>query len=404
MSNTHAASRIAVTLAFLLLYAAFLFETGALLWEFDGSGLAMRLAALDSQNFVFFPIAGLLAMVAFWRPAVLLVDAAFRGKLKHGRPVVLASLVACSLAAWGISSAFQASQSRSIFEISPAALAGDAGAGGTETSPPLQPVPEVLARMKILSGLDEGLGAYRAQCDAEWLQYSTAADEQKLCFPAGESLSVRDCCAAKSAFRAHLNRLAAASPSQTARVHALVMPMKVFFLLLLLGIGILLVQYRKGLERWHGREFSSVSFGLAAGGAVMLVWPLLNASYLQTMSLLTGSGSSSAYTVVAPLVALGFGAWTMLLVFFHLRSYPSQIEYAAKVGGFIAAAVGVFRYEEITNYLSRTLGVGGGLVAIIVFGVAVLALTLSILLGIDPTDIRTDEDGADAENGGEEGA
>ena len=135
-----------------------------------------------------------------------------------------------------------------------------------------------------------------------------------------------------------------------------------------------------------------MSFGLAVGGAVMLVWPLLNASYLETMSLLTGGGASSAYTVMAPLVALGFGVWTLLLVFFHLRAYPSQIEYAAKIGGFIAAAIGVFRYEDITMYLSRTLGVGGSIVAIIVFAVAVIALLLSIVLGIDPTDIDFDED------------
>jgi hypothetical protein len=90
---------------------------------------------------------------------------------------------------------------------------------------------------------------------------------------------------------------------------------------------------------------------------------------------------------VAPLIALGFGVWTLLLIFFHLRAYPSQIEYAAKIGGFVAAAIGVFRYDDITMYLSRTLGVGGSVVAIIVFAVAVIALLLSILLGVDPTDI-----------------
>ena len=153
---------------------------------------------------------------------------------------------------------------------------------------------------------------------------------------------------------------------------------------------------RKGLERLHGATPSGISFGLALGGAVMLIWPLLNAAYLQTMALLTGSGSASAYTIVAPLIALGFGVWTLLLVFFHLRSYPSQIEYAAKVGGFIAAAIGVFRYEEITNYLARTLGVGGGLVAIIVFAVGVGALIISVILGVDPTDIKLDEDLEDA--------
>ncbi|WP_321490857.1 hypothetical protein [uncultured Hyphomonas sp.] len=392
MSKTHLATRVAVTIVFAILYLAFLAETGALVQEFGASGLALRLASLDSQNFIFFPLAGLLALVAFWQPAVLLVDAMWRGQLKYGRIVLGGSLLVALIGAWLISGAFDSSAARSVFEISPKALTADTGAPATEDAPPLAPVTEVLARMRILSGVDRGLGEYQAQCDREWLQYSVAAEVEMLCFPAGERLSVRDCCTAKAAFRQHLNGLAAEAPSRTATVHDWVMPAKVFFLLLLLGIGILLVQYRKGLERLHGMTPSGISFGLALGGAVMLIWPLLNAAYLQTMALLTGSGSASAYTVVAPLVALGFGVWTLLLVFFHLRSYPSQIEYAAKIGGFIAAAVGVFRYEEITNYLARTLGVGGGLVAIIVFAVAVAALIVSVILGVDPTDINLDGD------------
>ncbi|MEZ5947212.1 MAG: hypothetical protein R3C13_14840 [Hyphomonas sp.] len=395
MKETHLATRIGVTLAFALLYAAFLAETGVLVQEFGASGLALRLAALDSQNFIFFPVAGLLALVAFWKPTVLLVDAMVRGRLMYGRPVLAASLVGCAAAAWAIAGAFQSSDARSFYEIRPDALVADAGAPATQGAPHRAAITEILSRMKILSGIDKGLGEYQAQCDREWLQYSTAADVEKLCFPAGERLPVRDCCTAKAAFRAHVNALAAKAPSRTATVHNVILPVKVFFLLLLLGLGVLLVQYRKGLERVYRRNLSGVSFGLALGGAVMLIWPLMNAAYLETMSLLTGSGSASAYTVVAPLVALGFGAWTLLLVFFHLRSYPSQIEYAAKVGGFIAAAVGVFRYDEITNYLARTLGVGGGLVAIIVFAVGVCALILSILMGVDPTDIKLDEDAED---------
>lgn len=391
MSNTHPATRIGVTLLFLVLYVSFLLETGALLMEFRGTGLGVRLASLDSQNFVFFPIAGLLALVAFWKPAVFLIDGLARGQLMFGRPVLAGGTIICVLAAWALAAAFSSSPARSIFEVSPSALMQDEGMPASGNSPALVPVPEVLARMKILSASEGGLSSFRAACDPEWLRYSTEAHEQKLCFPAGGSVTVAECCQAKAAFRAHVNRMAQASPSNLAGIHNLVLPVKCFFLLLLLFIGILLVQYRKGLERLHG-EMSGVSFGLAVGGAVMLIWPLLNASYLETIALLTGGTSSSAYSVTAPLIALGFGAWTLLLVFFHLRAYPSQIEYAAKVGGFIAAAIGVFRYDEITTYLSRTLGVGGSVVAIIVFAVAVIALLLSILMGIDPTDINFDEE------------
>lgn len=396
MSNTQRSTQIIVTLIFAFLYLAFLAESAVLMQEYGPSGIALRLAALDSQNFIFFPVAGLLVLVAFWKPTVLLVDAMWRDKLRAGRVVLLTSLAVCGLFAWAISEAFESSNARSMYEIAPSALVADAGVSGTQDTAARAPLTDILARMKILSAVDKGLGEYRTQCDREWLRYSTAADAEMLCFPAGERLSVRDCCTAKAAFREHLNTLAATSPSNTAAVHHIVMPIKIFFLLLLLGLGILLVQYRKGLERIYGAGLSGVSFGLAVGGAVMLIWPLMNAAYLQTVSLLTGSGSDSAYTVVAPLIAFGFGAWTMLLVFFHLRSYPSQIEYAAKLGGLIVAAIGVFRYDEITSYLARTLGVGGGPVPIIVFAVSVSALALSILLGIDPTDIRLDDEDEEA--------
>ena len=38
---THAGSRIAVTLLFALIYLAFLFETGVLVYEFGPDGLAL---------------------------------------------------------------------------------------------------------------------------------------------------------------------------------------------------------------------------------------------------------------------------------------------------------------------------------------------------------------------------
>lgn len=405
MPVTHPASRIAVTVVFALLYLAFLTETGTLMLEYGPSGLSLRLAALESQNFIFFPLAGLLALVGFWKPAVLLVDAMWQGKLMAGRIVLGVSLVFCTIAAWSISGVFESSEARSFFEISPKALRADKGVPATETTLPRAPVTDVLSRMKILSGVDKGLGEYHTQCDPEWLRYSSAATEELLCFPAGERLQVRDCCTVKAEFRTHLNTMAKQSPSYTGAVHRFVMPVKIFFLLLLLFIGVLLVQYRKGLERLHGATPPGMSFGLALGGSVMVIWPLLNVAYLQTMSLLTGSGSASAYTVIAPLVALGFGIWTLLLVFYHLRSYPSQIEYAAKVGGFIVAAIGVFRYDEITNYLARTLGVGGGPVPFVVFAVAVGALILSIVMGVDPTDIKLDgggdKDEAERPSGGD---
>jgi hypothetical protein len=197
---------------------------------------------------------------------------------------------------------------------------------------------------------------------------------------------VAACCRARTDVRTHVNTLQAASPSLLARVHRIVLPFKMVFLLTLLFIGILLVWLRKPLTELYGKAVQQVSFPLAAGGALVLLWPLMNAAYLSTSALLTGDGVSNAYRVTAPLFALGFGVWAMLLIFFHLRTYPSHIETALKSAGAIAAAIGVFRYEEIVNYLTRTLGVGGGLVAVAVFTVAVASLIAAVIMGVKPPE------------------
>ena len=380
MADPSPVTRSLVTLLFVLIYLAFLTETAVLVWEFGDSGLALRLATLDAHNFIFFPVAGLLALVGFWRPTVLVTDALARGQIAGGRAVLGVTLLASVLAAFAAAAVFSGPGARSIYEISPAALAADTAEPGRLA------IPDALITLNILADGPGGLSPYQARCDSEWLRFSPIADEERMCLPAGQRMSVADCCAAKARFRAHINTLQAEAPSYLSQVHTAVLPIKSFFLLMLLAIGILLVRFRRALLTRYGERVEDVSFGLAVTGVVMMAWPLLNAAYLETMALLTGDGSSGAYTVFAPLIALGFGIWALLLIFFHLRTYPSQIEYAARIGGFIAAAIGVLRYEEITGFLIANLGVGAGIVAIVVFAVMILALVSALIIGIKPKD------------------
>ena len=380
MADPSPVTRSLVTLLFVLIYMAFLAETAALAWEFGDSGLTLRLATLDAHNFIFFPVAGLLALVGFWRPTVLVTDALARGQIAGGRAVLGVTLLTIVLAAFAAAAVFSGPGARSIYEISPGALAADTAEPGRLA------IPDALITLNILADGPGGLSPYQARCDSEWLRFSPIADEERMCLPAGQRMSVADCCAAKARFRTHINTLQAEAPSYLSKVHTVVLPIKSFFLLMLLAIGILLVRFRRALLKRYGERVEDVSFGLAVTGIVMMAWPLLNAAYLETMALLTGDGSSGAYTVFAPLIALGFGIWALLLIFFHLRTYPSQIEYAARIGGFIAAAIGVLRYEEITGFLIANLGVGAGIVAIIVFAVMILALVSALVIGIKPKD------------------
>ena len=383
---TRLTSRIAVTVFFAVLYLGFAAETGMLLYEFGPSGLAIPMATMFAHNFLFFPIAGLLALIAFWRPAVLLVDALSTGKIRNGWIILAVAAAIIGFLAWSLSSAFAASNTRSLFEVAPAAINADESVEAEEPGARRASIREALMQLHIMADADGGLASFQARCEPDWLRYSISANDQKHCFATGTRTTVAECCRAKTDFRARVNALEAESPSRLADVHRYVMPLKMVFLLTLLFIGILLVWFRKQLTRLYGKAVQQVSFPLAAGGALMLLWPLMNAAYLSTSALLTGDGLSNAYRVTAPLFALGFGIWALLLIFFHLRTYPSHIETALKSAGAIAAAIGVFRYEEIVNYLTRTLGVGGGLVAVIVFTVAVASLIAAVLMGVKPPE------------------
>ncbi|MGB3627294.1 MAG: hypothetical protein WA989_15785, partial [Henriciella sp.] len=353
---THIGSRIAVTAFFALLYLGFVVETGTLIYEFAPEHLAIPIATMFAHNFLFFPIAGLLALIAFWRPAVLLVDALGTGKLKHGWLTLLLVIGVIGGLAYLLSNAFAASNTRSLFEIAPQAIAADESRESDDPAARRASVGEALLQLRIMADIDGGLQQFQSRCEPDWLRYGVTADQEKHCFATGSQTSIEACCRARTEFRDHVNTLQAKAPSLLSRVHRVVLPIKMVFLLTLLFIGILLVWLRKPLTQLYGKAVQQVSFPLAAGGALVLLWPLMNAAYLSTSALLTGDGLSNAYRVTAPLFALGFGVWAMLLIFFHLRTYPSHIETALKSAGAIAAAIGVFRYEEIVAYLTRTLG------------------------------------------------
>nr|WP_070960431.1 hypothetical protein [Hyphomonas sp. Mor2] len=383
---TKASSRVMVTIVFGVIYAAILIETVTLFAEFGPHGLGLSFATLFAHNFLFFPIVGLLALVAFWKPTVMLVDALFWNKVRFGRIAFGGVILLLAVASWAMSSAFNNSNTRSLFEIAPAALMADEGVEADDPALRRASVQEILIKLKINANSEGGLSEFYANCDPLWLEFADSAAQEQTCFPTGNLVTITECCQARTRFREFVNTMQADNPATLSSVHRLVMPVKLLMLFMLLMVGILLVRLRKSLANLYGSAVQDVSFPIAMGGALMLLWPLMNASYLDTFALLTADGSSNIYRVTAPLYALGFGVWVLLLVFFHFRTFPSQTEMALKFLGVVAAGLGVLQYEQIIGYLSRTLGVGGGLVAVVVFVVMVVALIGTLVLGIKPPD------------------
>ena len=177
---THAGSRIAVTLLFALIYLAFLFETGVLVYEFGPDGLALQMATMFAHNFLFFPVAGALALIAFWRPAVLIVDALAAGRVPHGRITLIAVAGIIGFLSWSLSNAFAGSNTRSLFEVAPDAIVSDEGVPSEDPALRRAAIGEVLIQMKINAASEGGLQRFQSRCEDEWLRYGVAAQEQRL--------------------------------------------------------------------------------------------------------------------------------------------------------------------------------------------------------------------------------
>ena len=88
-------TRILVTAFFVLVYVPFLIEVAALALEFGGYGLGVRMATLFAHNFLFFPVVGVLVLIAFWRPTTLIVDALLWNKVRFGRFRLAGILAVC---------------------------------------------------------------------------------------------------------------------------------------------------------------------------------------------------------------------------------------------------------------------------------------------------------------------
>ncbi len=371
MTTTFAA-KVFVTLVFGVFALAFFAESGMLFHEFGPSGAALLLAAFDTQNFIFFPIAGVAALVAFWRPGVLVVDAYARGVVPGGRLILVGGFVLAGLATVFMANSFGASDTRSMFEVEPSALVADDGAPASLDAPARAPILTAVRELQFQSRMDGGLSAFRDSCAAEQINFDPANREDKYCFVMGDYAPVAECCQAKANFRAAVSALHASAPSRTGEVHRIVLPIKIFFLFTLLAIGLMLARRRKRLRAAYGEAMDDFSLAVPLGATLMLLWPVLNSAYTQSYDVLIGDGGNSAYRVSAPLIALAFASWAMTLLFYHLRSYPNQAELALQSLGVLVAGFGILRYEALVTYANSTLGIGANIVSLLVFVVAVI--------------------------------
>src|SRR5882724_8307464 len=114
MRGAMTGARVFVAIAFFILGASFLASTALLIQEFQAADW-WSMVVVQSHLFFFFPVFGLLALAAFYLPAVIFADLYWR-HLPYGRLRFLIGLVVVAVVSVGVASWLD-KKPRALYEV-----------------------------------------------------------------------------------------------------------------------------------------------------------------------------------------------------------------------------------------------------------------------------------------------
>lgn len=359
-----------VAVVFTVIAISFVATTAVLFVEFNQDRW-FTIAAFYSHLFIFFPTFGILALCAFFVPASALLDLYWNHprEVKYGKARFTGATLALVAVSMLISSSLMSdTPPPAVWWLKPQTLRADQGyPAGCHVPKCLRlPVMQSVADVRRVSR-GRNLSPFVRACDFDQSLMELAPEmlQERICFVTGSKLPAPACCKAQTVFDADLKMLYDQEPahSVTRTVHAVLLPLKVFFLLMILLIGILLALWRRTIDRLYSAYTGRIERGLLIGALAMLLWPVTNHGFLQSSMLLYGAGEGD-YVAISQIMSFVFAAWALLLVLFFFRQYERDIEAAGKIGGGIASAVAILKYNEIIDYATRYIGSGAGMLGI----------------------------------------
>lgn len=388
------AIRLFVGLVFLILVAAFIGHCAVMIDEYRETEW-FAIAAFDSQLFVFFPLFGVMALIAFYRPACVLLDI-YWFHVPGGRWIIsIALLILTGLAP--LVAAGLASKAKAIWDLPPRVLSQDrgqpagcydaarqeAGALPTPDAPgncQRLPFMDALKNLRAVSRSRFGMSEFVRDCRPDPLLATPPGQlEKRYCFVNNKMQTAAECCAAQKLFTEAMAERAGTATTETRLWYYRLLPFHVFFLLLIFGLGIALVRRGKllDLERYD-RVRGGVEVRILAGAILMLFWPLLNHTFMQSADTLYGNETKSTFRIIAPIFTAIFCLWALMLLFFFFRAFPETIKKVGQIAGIVGSAVAFIKFDEIVGALSRMVGSGSdqtsiAIVVLVVAGIIFLA-------------------------------
>jgi hypothetical protein len=365
-------ARIFVAIAFLILGASFLASTGLLVYEFwELDWLTMAVA--HSHLFIFFPILGIVALIAFYVPSVILTHL-YWNHVPYGK----VRFVVGALVVAGLAYAFALSldnEPRAIYEASPEALLADKG----EPAKGRVAILDTLATLRGTAQKRFGLASFGRSCVRDpLLEIPEEMLKERYCFPAKKNLTGEACCQVQAAFAKAVSRLQASprTRSISGELDGLIfLPVKTFFILVLVAIALMLAFWRSRIEQQYRELVPSLERGVIIGGLAMLFWLAMDYGYQQTANVLFGRWTAGPQLRLSLVLV----PWALLLLFYFLRRLGKQGELVGQISGVVFAGVAVLRYEQLNDWVVRLFGIGADgwvLTGVVVIGLVGLGVLL----------------------------
>ena len=341
-------ARIFVAICFVILGASFFASTALLIYEFRGLDW-FTMAVAHSHLFFFFPVLGVLALFAFYLPSVVFTHL-YWNHLPYGKIRFLIGLIVVLAGSYGFAR-YLDKPPRAVWEVSPAALLADKGVPGRAG------ILDTLGEVRRESQSRVGLSNFARNCVPDPLM--EVPDEfikERYCFPAKARLKGAECCQAQKRFAQNVSRLQAdaSTRSLSGTYDQIFLPMKVFFVLVVIAIGGLLAHWRDRLDQHYRDLIPRLERGVLIGALAMLVWPAMDYAYQQTSNVLFGRFDPGIQIRLSLVIA----PWALLLLFYFLRRFGKQGEMVGQISGVVIAAVAVLRYEQLNDWGVRLLGIG----------------------------------------------
>jgi hypothetical protein len=367
-------ARIFVALAFCVLGASFVASTAILISEFRDAEWRSMLV-VHSHLFFFFPVFGLLALAAFYRPAVVFTHL-YWTNLRHGKLRYSLGLLAVAGLTIAVTQWLDA-KPRGLYEVAANVLLADrgepSGCAGQRSACRRAPLLDTLVSVTEAAQRRVGLSKFARNCQPDaLLEIPEEMQKERYCFPAKGKLTGTQCCEAQTRFADTVARMQAdlAQRSLTGALDGILfLPLKIFFVLIVVAIAICLAIWRDAMDVHYLELVPAVERGVIIGALAMLFWPLMDYGYQQTSNAIYGRwGAGPQFRLSLVIVP-----WALLLLFYFLRRLRKNLEIVGQLAGVVASAIAILRYEEINDWSVRLFGAGADNATIgILLGIAAL--------------------------------